>query len=40
MATLKDRLRTDLTAAIKGRDELRTATIRLALTAITNEGRR
>jgi uncharacterized protein len=37
MAMLKDRLRSDLTAAIKGRDELRAATIRLALTAITNE---
>ena len=35
--TLKDRLRTDLTAAIKGRDELRAATLRMALTAITNE---
>jgi uncharacterized protein len=37
MATLKERLRADLTAAIKGRDELRAATLRLALTAITNE---
>jgi uncharacterized protein YqeY len=35
--TLKDQLRADLTAAIKGRDELRTATLRMALTAITNE---
>jgi len=35
--TLKERLRTDLTAAIKGRDELRAATLRMALTAITNE---
>jgi uncharacterized protein YqeY len=35
--TLKDRLRADLTAAIKGRDELRAATLRMALTAITNE---
>jgi uncharacterized protein YqeY len=34
---LKDRLRIDLTAAIKGRDELRSATLRMALTAITNE---
>lgn len=35
--TLKDRLRTDLTGAIKNRDELRTATLRMALAAITNE---
>jgi uncharacterized protein YqeY len=35
--TLKDRLRADLTAAIKGRDELQAATLRMALTAITNE---
>jgi uncharacterized protein YqeY len=35
--TLKDRLRADLTAAMKARDELRSATIRMALTAITNE---
>jgi uncharacterized protein YqeY len=33
---LKDRLRTDLTAAIKGRDELRSSTLRMVLTAITN----
>ena len=37
MSTLKERLRTDLTAAIKGRDELRSATLRMVLTAITNE---
>ena len=36
MSTLKDRLRTDLTAAIKARDELRSSTIRMVLTAITN----
>lgn len=35
--TLKERLRADLTSAIKGRDELRAATLRMALTAITNE---
>ncbi len=35
--TLKERLRADLTTAIKGRDELRAATLRMALTAITNE---
>jgi uncharacterized protein YqeY len=34
---LKERLRGDLTAAMKARDELRTATLRMALTAITNE---
>jgi len=37
MSTLKARLQADLTAAIKGRDELRSATIRMALTAITTE---
>ena len=35
--TLKNRLREDLTAAIRDRDELRAATLRLTLTAITNE---
>ncbi|MFL6238828.1 MAG: GatB/YqeY domain-containing protein [Actinomycetes bacterium] len=35
--TLKDRLRDDLTAAIKARDELRTGTLRMALAAVTNE---
>jgi uncharacterized protein YqeY len=34
---LKERLRTDLTAAMKARDELRAATLRMALTAVTNE---
>jgi uncharacterized protein YqeY len=33
----KARLRADLTTAIKARDELRTATIRMVLSAITNE---
>lgn len=37
MSELKERLRTDLTAAMKGRDELTAATLRMALTAITNE---
>jgi uncharacterized protein YqeY len=37
MTRLKDRLQEDLTAAMRGRDEVRTATIRMALTAITNE---
>jgi uncharacterized protein YqeY len=36
MATLKDRLRTDLTAAMKARDEVRSSTLRMVLTAITN----
>jgi len=37
MSTLKDRLRADLHASIKSRDELRAATLRLVLTAITTE---
>ncbi|NUP50208.1 MAG: GatB/YqeY domain-containing protein [Catenulispora sp.] len=37
MTELKERLRTDLTAAMKGRDELVTATLRMALTAIGTE---
>jgi uncharacterized protein len=37
MPTLKDQLRTDLTTAMKARDETRTRTLRMALTAITNE---
>ncbi|MCR6032454.1 GatB/YqeY domain-containing protein [Nocardioides sp. zg-579] len=36
MSQLKDRLRADLTTAIKGRDEVRSSTLRMALTAITN----
>jgi len=36
VSDLKERLRTDLTAAIKSRDELRSSTLRMALTAITN----
>jgi uncharacterized protein len=36
MAELKDRLRSDLTVSMRGRDELRTATIRMVLTAVTN----
>jgi uncharacterized protein YqeY len=36
MSDLKDRLRSDLTAAMKSRDELRSSTLRMALTAITN----
>lgn len=37
MATLKEQLRADLTAAIKARAELPAATLRMTLTAITNE---
>jgi uncharacterized protein YqeY len=37
MTTLKARLKADLTSAMKGRDELRASTIRMALTAITTE---
>jgi uncharacterized protein YqeY len=36
MSSLKDRLRTDLTAAMKARDELRSSTLRMVLTAVTN----
>jgi uncharacterized protein len=34
---LKDRLRADLTTAMKARDELRTATLRMALAAVSAE---
>ncbi|GHJ34580.1 GatB/YqeY domain-containing protein [Streptomyces sp. TS71-3] len=37
MTTLKSKLQEDLTAAIKERDELRSSTLRLTLSAITNE---
>lgn len=36
MSDLKDRLRADLTTAIKSRDEVRSSTLRMVLTAITN----
>jgi uncharacterized protein len=36
MSALKDRLRGDLVTSIKARDELRSSTIRLVLSAITN----
>ena len=36
MSALKDRLRTDLTASIKDRDTLRSSTLRMLLSAITN----
>ena len=34
---LKERLKEDLTASMRSRDEVRTGTIRMVLTAITNE---
>jgi uncharacterized protein YqeY len=37
MAELKDRLQADLTASMKARDELTTATLRMVLTAVGNE---
>lgn len=37
MTTFKSRLQDDLTAAIKERDELRSATLRMALAAVTTE---
>ncbi len=37
MAELKARLKTDLTAAIKGRETVRAGALRMALTAITTE---
>lgn len=36
MSALKDRIRTDLTAAMKARDEVRSGTLRMVLAAITN----
>jgi len=36
LMTLKEKLRTDLTAAMKARDEVRSSTLRMVLTAITN----
>ncbi|QZY29345.1 GatB/YqeY domain-containing protein [Nocardioides coralli] len=36
MSALKDRLRQDLTTAMKSRDEVRSSTLRMVLTAITN----
>ncbi|MCF2529195.1 GatB/YqeY domain-containing protein [Yinghuangia soli] len=37
MSTFKSRLQSDLTEAIRARDELRSSTLRLTLTAVTNE---
>ncbi len=36
MSELKQRLRTDLTGSIKARDDLRSSTLRMVLTAVTN----
>ncbi len=36
MSALKDRLRQDLTAAMKSREELRTSTLRMLLAAVAN----
>ncbi|MGW1926775.1 GatB/YqeY domain-containing protein, partial [Streptomyces massasporeus] len=37
MTTLKAKLQADLNAAIRERDELRSSTLRLTITAITKE---
>ena len=37
MSALKERLRADLTAAMKSHDELRTATLRMVLAAVSTE---
>lgn len=37
MSALKDQLQADLTSALKSRDEVTAATVRMALAAITNE---
>jgi uncharacterized protein len=36
MSALKDRLRSDLTSAMKAREEVRSSTLRMVLSAITN----
>ncbi len=36
MSALKDRLRSDLTTAMKARDQLRSSVLRMALAAVTN----
>lgn len=38
MSTLEQQLHDDLTAAIKSREEVRSATLRMALTAVKNEA--
>src|SRR5262245_37848308 len=35
--TLKEQLKSDLTTAMKARDDVRLATLRMALTSVTNE---
>jgi uncharacterized protein len=37
MPTIKDQLRADLTEAMKAREQMRTRTLRMALTSISNE---
>jgi uncharacterized protein YqeY len=37
MSTLKDQLQSDLTAAMRARDQVGASTLRMALTAVTNE---
>jgi uncharacterized protein len=37
MSTLKDQLQSDLTAAMRARDQVGAGTLRMALTAVTNE---
>ena len=37
MSTLKEQLKADLTAAMRERDQVRAGTIRMVLTAVTNE---
>ena len=37
MSAMKDQMKSDLTTAIKGRDEVTSATLRMVLTAVTNE---
>ena len=37
MSDLKEQLRTDLTTAMKSRDEQRTATLRMVLAAVSSE---
>jgi uncharacterized protein YqeY len=39
MAALKDRLRSDLTAAMKARDEVTVRTLRMALTSVRKRSR-
>ncbi len=36
MATLKDKLETDMRTSMKARDELRTSTLKMVLTAVRN----